>query len=93
MTMHMNRPAGGFEVRRATRASRVAVIVLLILALAVASAPWWAGRDAMRDFVQLASYLVFVSMFHFLFLSWKKRQKKAVWRRACTKPGRFRHWC
>ncbi|MFM0010321.1 branched-chain amino acid ABC transporter permease [Paraburkholderia sediminicola] len=66
MTMHMNRPAGGFEVRRATRASRVAMVVLLIVALAVASAPWWAGRDAMRDFVQLASYLVFALMWNLL---------------------------
>ena len=66
MTMQLNQPAAGFEVRRATRASRVAVIVLLIVALAVASAPWWAGRDAMRDFVQLASYLVFALMWNLL---------------------------
>ena len=66
MTTLLNQPAAGFEVRRATRASRVAMIVLLIVALAVASAPWWAGRDAMRDFVQLASYLVFALMWNLL---------------------------
>src|SRR5258706_9344837 len=66
MTMHLNRAAAGFEVLRATRASRVAAIVLLIVALAVASAPWWAGREAMRDFTQIAAYLVFALMWNLL---------------------------
>ena len=66
MTMHLNRSASSFEVRRATRASRVAVAGLLIVALAVASAPWWAGRGALHDFVQLASYLVFAMMWNLL---------------------------
>ncbi|HEV3423165.1 MAG TPA: branched-chain amino acid ABC transporter permease [Paraburkholderia sp.] len=67
MNTQLNRnAAAGFEVRRATRASRVAVVVLLLIALAVASAPWWAGRDALHDFVQLASYLVFAMMWNLL---------------------------
>ncbi|MFJ1254223.1 branched-chain amino acid ABC transporter permease [Cupriavidus sp. CuC1] len=66
MTTYLNSAAPGFEVQRATRASRVAVAGLLIVALAVASAPWWAGRDALRDFVQLASYLVFAMMWNLL---------------------------
>ena len=66
MTNQLTTPAKGFEVRRATRASRVAALALLIVALAVASAPWWAGRDALRDFVQLASYLVFALMWNLL---------------------------
>jgi branched-chain amino acid transport system permease protein len=68
MNTLLNRPAASasFEVRRATRASRVAVLVLLVIALAVASAPWWAGRDALHDFVQLASYLVFAMMWNLL---------------------------
>jgi branched-chain amino acid transport system permease protein len=61
-----NSPSAGFEVRRATRASRITVPVLLVLALAVAGAPWWAGRDALHDFVQLASYLVFAMMWNLL---------------------------
>jgi len=66
MSMHLTRSAAAFEVRRATRASRVTVACLLIVAVAVASAPWWAGRDALHDFVQLASYLVFAMMWNLL---------------------------
>ena len=66
MNTQLHRPSASFEVRRATRASRVAVVVLLVIALAVASAPWWAGRDALHDFVQLASYLVFAMMWNLL---------------------------
>lgn len=56
----------GFEVRRATRASRVAVLVLLIAAVIVASLPYWAGRDTLRDFTQIAAYLVFALMWNLL---------------------------
>ncbi len=62
----MNMPERGFEVRRATRASRVAVIVLLIVGAGVASMPYWAGRDTMRDFAQIAAYLVFAMMWNLL---------------------------
>ncbi|MBP0595452.1 branched-chain amino acid ABC transporter permease [Paraburkholderia sp. LEh10] len=63
--MHLDQ-ARAFDVHRATRASRVTLLVLLVVAVAVASAPWWAGRDAMRDFVQLAAYLVFAMMWNLL---------------------------
>jgi branched-chain amino acid transport system permease protein len=66
MTMQTNSLASGFEVRRATRASQVTMCVLVLAALAVACAPWWAGRDALRDFVQIASYLVFALMWNLL---------------------------
>lgn len=70
MSTLLNRPlanvAANFEVLRATRASRLTLFVLLVIALAVASAPWWAGRDALHDFVQLASYLVFAMMWNLL---------------------------
>jgi branched-chain amino acid transport system permease protein len=66
MNTSLNGSSASFEVRRATRASRVTVLVLLLIALAVASAPWWAGRDVLHDFVQLASYLVFAMMWNLL---------------------------
>src|SRR5260370_25289834 len=62
----MNNRERGFEVRRATRASRVAVLVFLIAAVIVASLPYWAGRDTLRDFTQIAAYLVFALMWNLL---------------------------
>jgi branched-chain amino acid transport system permease protein len=62
----MNMRERGFEVRRATRASRVAVVVLLAAAVLVASLPYWAGRDILRDFTQIAAYLVFAMMWNLL---------------------------
>ena len=62
----MNMRERNFEVRRATRASRVAVLVLLIAAVIVASMPYWAGRDTLRDFTQIAAYLVFAMMWNLL---------------------------
>ncbi|RKP56792.1 branched-chain amino acid ABC transporter permease [Pararobbsia silviterrae] len=55
-----------FEVRRATRASRIASLVLIALAVVVASMPFWAGRDALRDFIEIASYFVFAMMWNLL---------------------------
>ena len=66
MESKMNRPAQGFDVRRSTRASQVAMFGLLLAAVVVASAPYWAGRDALRDFTQLASYLIFAMMWNLL---------------------------
>jgi branched-chain amino acid transport system permease protein len=62
----MNVSKRSFEIRRATRASRVAVVVLLIVAALVASFPYWAGRDTLRDFTQIAAYLVFAMMWNLL---------------------------
>ncbi|CAB3775952.1 branched-chain amino acid ABC transporter permease [Pararobbsia alpina] len=55
-----------FEVRRTTRASRIASLVLIALAIVVATMPFWAGRDALRDFTQIACYLVFAMMWNLL---------------------------
>jgi branched-chain amino acid transport system permease protein len=55
-----------FEIRRATRASRIAGFVLIALAIVVATMPFWAGRDALRDFTQIACYLVFAMMWNLL---------------------------
>jgi branched-chain amino acid transport system permease protein len=62
----MNVSERHFEIRRATRASKVAVLVLLIAAVLVASFPYWAGRDTLRDFTQIAAYLVFAMMWNLL---------------------------
>src|SRR6478609_2353636 len=62
----MNMRERGFEVRRATRASKAAVLVLLLAAVFVASLPYWAGRDTLRDFTQIAAYLVFALMWNLL---------------------------
>ena len=62
----MNAVRPRFEVRRATRASHLASVVLIVLAIVVATMPFWAGRDAMRDFTQLASYFVFAMMWNLL---------------------------
>src|ERR1700704_6574405 len=62
----MNVSKRSFEIRRATRASRVAGVVLLIVAALVASFPYWAGRDTLRDFTQIAAYLVFAMMWNLL---------------------------
>ena len=47
MSNHMNVSERHFEIRRATRASRMAALVLLIVAVLVASFPYWAGRDTL----------------------------------------------
>lgn len=55
-----------YEIQRSTRASKVAAVAALALVIAAALAPWWAGRDVLRDFVQFASYLVFALMWNLL---------------------------
>jgi len=61
-----NRPVHGFEVHRTTRASKVAMLALLLAAVVIASTPYWAGRDTLRDFTQIASYLIFAMMWNLL---------------------------
>jgi branched-chain amino acid transport system permease protein len=58
--------AAAFEVQRVTGASRIALGVALAFAVAIACAPLWAGRSAMHDFTQFASYLVFALMWNLL---------------------------
>lgn len=58
------------EVRRHTRASRVALAASAALLLAAATLPWWAPEDSapawMRDFVEIACYFVFAMMWNLL---------------------------
>jgi branched-chain amino acid transport system permease protein len=62
----MNIRERDFQVLRATKASRVAMFVILIIAGIVASLPYWAGRDTLHDFTQIAAYLVFAMMWNLL---------------------------
>ncbi|WP_246326926.1 branched-chain amino acid ABC transporter permease [Burkholderia guangdongensis] len=55
-----------FDVRRTTRASRVAFVVALVVAAAVACAPLWATRGTMHDLTEFAAYLVFALMWNLL---------------------------
>ncbi|MGA7816779.1 ABC transporter permease subunit, partial [Caballeronia sp.] len=62
----MNIRERDFQVLRATTASRVAMFVILIIAGIIASLPYWAGRDTLHDFTQIAAYLVFAMMWNLL---------------------------
>ncbi|MDR6423799.1 branched-chain amino acid transport system permease protein [Paraburkholderia phenoliruptrix] len=55
-----------FTVLRATRASRVAVVLATVAVAAVASAPYWAERDTLHDLTEISSYLVFAMMWNLL---------------------------
>lgn len=66
MSALLNSSVHGFAVHRTTRASRVAMVVLLVAIMIIASAPYWAGRDTLRDFTQLAAYLIFAMMWNLL---------------------------
>jgi branched-chain amino acid transport system permease protein len=55
-----------FAVERTTRASRFAAIAAVLLLCALISLPWWGGSAAMRDVVEIASYLLFAMMWNLL---------------------------
>jgi branched-chain amino acid transport system permease protein len=58
------------HVIRATGASRAAAVVGVLLALALAALPFWAGEERapalMRDFVEIACYFIFAMMWNLL---------------------------
>ena len=56
----------GFDVVRSTRASRVALGVAAVLVAVAGSMPFWAESSWMRDFVEIASYLIFAMMWNLL---------------------------
>lgn len=56
----------GPSVRRATRASRIAAPVALLLLLALAAAPLWAGRDDLQLLAQFFLYLALASLWNLL---------------------------
>jgi branched-chain amino acid transport system permease protein len=53
-------------VTRATRTSTVGVIVVGIALIALAFAPYWAGRDGMRLLIEAYVYLVLASLWNLL---------------------------
>jgi branched-chain amino acid transport system permease protein len=55
-----------FKVQRSTRLSRITIPVLVIALIALASLPWWAGRDTLRDYTQIGAYLVVAMMWNLL---------------------------
>jgi branched-chain amino acid transport system permease protein len=59
-------PAGGFDVSRATRASRVGGALALALIAMLASFPFWADAGWMRELNEMACYLIFAMMWNLL---------------------------
>ena len=55
-----------FQVARATRASRIGGAVALLLVAWLASFPFWADAGWMRDFNEMACYLIFAMMWNLL---------------------------
>jgi branched-chain amino acid transport system permease protein len=55
-----------FEVSRATRASRVGGVVAALLVVFLASFPSWADHGWMREFNEMACYLIFAMMWNLL---------------------------
>jgi branched-chain amino acid transport system permease protein len=55
-----------FQVSRATRASRAFGVVALVLCVFLATFPFWADQGWMREFDEMACYLVFAMMWNLL---------------------------
>jgi branched-chain amino acid transport system permease protein len=60
----MNAPA--FTVERGSAASRIAGVVALIAVAFLCTAPWWAESGWMREFNEMACYLIFAMMWNLL---------------------------
>ncbi|MDJ0685798.1 MAG: branched-chain amino acid ABC transporter permease [Alphaproteobacteria bacterium] len=56
----------GASVSRATRESKIALPILIVLVVFLAAAPWWAGRADMRLMVEIFYYLVLAQMWNLL---------------------------
>src|SRR5512138_2434265 len=55
-----------FEVSRATRASRAGGALAVVLLAFLGSFPWWADAGWMREFDEMACYLIFAMMWNLL---------------------------
>src|SRR5258706_9609561 len=55
-----------YAVERATRASRAGGVVALVLAVFLATFPFWADAGWMREFNEMACYLIFAMMWNLL---------------------------
>ena len=58
--------ASGFDVSRATRASRAGGMLALVLVAFLATFPFWADAGWMREFNEMACYLIFAMMWNLL---------------------------
>lgn len=58
--------APGFTVVRSTRTSRIAAAVGLLLVVALAAAPWWAGRANVRLLGEVYSFIALASLWNLL---------------------------
>jgi len=55
-----------FAVERGSATSRMAGIVALIAVAFLCTAPWWAESGWMREFNEMACYLIFAMMWNLL---------------------------
>ena len=60
----MTTPA--FSVIRSTRTSRISAVVALALVVALAAAPWWAGRANVRLLGEVYSFIALASLWNLL---------------------------
>jgi branched-chain amino acid transport system permease protein len=58
--------AAAYRIERSTAASRIAGIVALILVAFLSTAPWWAESGWLREFNEMACYLIFAMMWNLL---------------------------
>jgi branched-chain amino acid transport system permease protein len=58
--------SASYSVQQGTSASRVAGIVVLVAAAFLSTAPWWAESGWMREFNEMACYLIFAMMWNLL---------------------------
>src|SRR5215207_5431965 len=59
-------PPAAFDVMRSTAASRAALGAAVALALLAATLPFWGESSWMREFVEIACYLIFAIMWNLL---------------------------
>jgi len=58
--------AAAYRIERSTAASRIAGMVALIVLAFLSTAPWWAESGWMREFNEMACYLIFAMMWNLL---------------------------
>jgi branched-chain amino acid transport system permease protein len=56
----------GYRIERATRASRIAGVLSVVLIGALIAAPWWAGRANMRLLGEVYAFLALASLWNLL---------------------------
>ncbi|MDB5643082.1 MAG: transporter permease [Hyphomicrobiales bacterium] len=56
----------GYTIERATRASRIAGLLSLVVVAALIAAPWWAGRANMRLLGEVYAFLALASLWNLL---------------------------